>query len=424
MKRKKRIAYVLRRFPVLSETFILNEILAIERLGTRVEIYSTLQPRDPRFHEGLARLKANIRYLPDIFDLKSLARYNAKARRTFGPKYTRLLLKCILSFRPKLIWRFFQAGYVAQRAHERRIEHMHAHFANRATTIARLAHKLSGISFSFTAHAVDIYKDTVSKRVLARKIEDAKFVITVSDENKQYLDQIAPRSADVIVRLYNGIDLKHFSCGPARCNNLFTVLSVGRLIEKKGLDILIQACANLRDEDFDFCCLIVGKGRGRSKLVSLIEKLDLKDCVRLLSSHTQNEIVERYREADLFALPCIIGSDGNRDGLPVSIVEALACGVPVVSTYVTGIPEVVENERNGLLVAPENVKEFTNAMRRIMSDRDFHREIRANARATVLQKFDSEKTSATLRDYLTLADAIPNHRSGNKISPTPQSNRP
>ena len=209
-KRRYRVGYVLRRFPVLSESFILNEILAVEDLDTDVEIFAILQGRDPKFHEGVVKLDANIRYIPSFSDLKSLYRYNRRASKRFGAKYWKVFLRCLVSFSPTYVWRFFQAAYVAERACTRKLDRLHAHFANRATTVAQLAYQLSGIPYSFTAHAVDIYKNKVSRRVLKKKISDASLVITVSEANREYLQDLCKRDSSKLAVVYNGIDMNKF----------------------------------------------------------------------------------------------------------------------------------------------------------------------------------------------------------------------
>ncbi|MDC1198856.1 glycosyltransferase family 4 protein [bacterium] len=384
-----RVGYVLRRFPSISETFILNEVLEMEAHGREIEIYSILQPRDPKYHDGVTRLQASIRYIPNIFDLQSLWRYNRKAQQRFGWTYWRLLGSCLLTFRPMLVWRFLQGAYVAERAVQRKLTHFHAHFANRAASVARMASKLSGIPYSFTAHAVDIFKEPLNKSVLRKKIADAKFVVTVSDSNKAYLEDFTNGEPDKILRIYNGIDLDRFTPGDGARSKRFNILCVARFVEKKGLDVLIDACAELKRAGIDFRCMIVGKGMMRQKLVDQIAANDLKAEVKLLGVHTQEQIISRHRAADLFVLPCVVGEDGDRDGLPVSIVEALACGVPVVSTPVSGIPEAVLDGVNGLIVPEGDRAALAQAMRRMIEEPELRDRLAAAARDSVVEKFSS-----------------------------------
>jgi len=407
LPRKKRIGYILRRFPSLSETFILNEVLAMEGLGTKVEVYSILQPRDPKFHEGITRLQASIRYIPTLGDLKSLARYNRRAYRSFGWRYLRVLASCVATFKPMQVWRFFQAAYIAERARERKIEHFHAHFANRAANVARLAHEISGIPYSFTAHAVDIYKNTVRPKILKKRITKAEFVVTVSDENQRFLRELAPAAADKIHRIYNGIDFARFGKSARPLNASFTILCVGRMVEKKGLEYLIQACHELKKQNFRFRCNIIGKGNLRPKLNAMINELDLKNEIKLVGVVTQDKIGAWFTDADIFVLPCIIAQDGNREGLPVSIVEALASGLPVVTTAVAGISEAVKDGENGFLVPEHDAMALAEAVRKLLVDRDYRDKLSRNARRSVQPKFDQDITAQTLKRLLTRGEAPP-----------------
>ena len=402
MAQGKRIGYVLRKFPVLSETFILNEMLALEARGARLYVFSLDRPNDPRFHEDLPKLKGRVAYIPDIFESKRLLEHGSRLRKSSSRKgYFRTLGYVLRRSRPSLGWRFLQACYVANEARRLGIEHLHAHFATRPATVAFLASKISGIPYSFTAHAMDIFKSHLDPRALARKIEEARFVVTVSDFNKAHLEERTPAAKGKVFRIYNGIPLARFSPNGVVAEEPFTILCVARLVEKKGIPVLLEACKVLRDRGVAFRCWIVGKGRTRPQLEELIERWNLGSQVRLLGPLTQGEVLKRYRSAHLYVLPCIIGSDGNRDGLPVSIVEALACGLPVLTTPVTGIPEVVRDRVNGLLVRPGDSDSLARAMLDVMSDRALYETLRANARPSVESMFDLARTAETLHRLFT-----------------------
>jgi glycosyltransferase involved in cell wall biosynthesis len=394
------VAYVLRRFPKLSETFIVNEILALEALGQPFCIFSLLPSRDPRFHEDLSRIKASISYVPDLFEPGTLLRYNLRAARRRPREYAAALCDALGRPRPLQLWRLLQAGYVAERARCLHVRHLHAHFATEATRVAALASRISGIPYSFTAHAVDIYKKDVDRRLLVRHVERAAFTVTVSESNLEHLRKLANGSAHKIVRLYNGIDLDRFEPRRGPSQRPFTILSVARLVEKKGLDVLVEACRLLRERGAGFRCWIVGKGAERARLEAMIRRHGLRGRVELLGPHTQAEIVARYREADLFVLPCLVAGDGNRDGLPVSLVEALASGLPVVATPVTGIPEVVRDGHNGLLVPSGDAPRLADAIESLMRDGAHYESLRANARVSVEKAFDLRRTSRVLHALL------------------------
>jgi glycosyltransferase involved in cell wall biosynthesis len=393
------VGYILRKFPVLSETFILNEILALESRGVDVHIFTLAPSRDPRFHEGVGRLKATIHYVPGPTELRPLFEHARRQARRSGPRYRRQLVRVLRTGRPKLLWRFLQASYVADRARRAGVQHLHAHFANHPATVAHQASALLRIPFSFTAHAYDMYRDA-DPDVIARKMRDARFTVTISEYNSNYLRTIANGRAPRIELVRNGIDLQRFAPPPSRPPAPFTILAVARLVEKKGLPFLIEACRNLRDRGVDFRCLIVGKGAQRPLLDGLVRQWTLENRVKLLGALPQQEIVQLYHSANVLVLPCIVGDDGNRDGLPVSIVEALACGVPVVSTPVTGIPEVVRDGENGFVVPERDASALTTAIERLVCDRGLQHRFEVAARASVEQDFDQEKTAARLHSLL------------------------
>jgi glycosyltransferase involved in cell wall biosynthesis len=393
----KRIGYVLRRFPILSETFVLNEILALEALGVPVHIFSLGPPKDPRFHENLAKLQASITYIPDIHYLKTLLRYSKRARSHFGSTFDSTLLYVLKKRQPTFLWRFLQSAYVAEKSRRMGIDQFHAHFAARATSVASLASKMTGIPYSFTAHAYDIFKDNTNSKALSARVNDSRFVVTVSEYNKEFLNRAVNGSSQKIVMVRNGIDLNNFVPADTRPTTPFTLLAVGRLIEKKGYDVLIEACAQLRDRGLDFRCWVVGRGPRKSRLKAMIDERNLGKHVRLLGPHTQQEVLKRYRKAHLFVLPCVIGPDGNRDGLPVSIVEALACGLPVVTTPVAGISEVVRHQHNGLLVPERDPLQLAASLETLITDRYVYDGLKSNARASVEAVFDETRTAVELQ---------------------------
>ena len=256
-----RVGYVLRRFPVLSETFVLGEILALEKLGLDVTIFALAPTRDPKFHEGLSRLRASVTYVPGILEWKDVLKANRRIHAKNPQRYRSALWKALRTLDPTFVWRFLQAGCVAEKARSQKIQHLHAHFANRATTVAALASRLTKIPYSFTAHAFDIFIEG-SPRHLVDRMTRARFVVTVSDFNVRFLESLLSGGEQVkLVKIYNGIDLARFSPGaPLPPPPPLRILAVARLVEKKGLPILVEACALLRDRGVDFRCDIVGKG--------------------------------------------------------------------------------------------------------------------------------------------------------------------
>jgi colanic acid/amylovoran biosynthesis glycosyltransferase len=387
-----RIGYVLKMFPRFSETFILHEILAHEAAGAELEIFSLRAPTDGRFHEALARVRAPVHYLP-YHDLK-LATFWAEVERT-----AQVLPDSWPALQEGLcedVRDVYQALLLAQNVRARAITHLHAHFASVATTVTRLAARFAGIPFSFTAHAKDLYHESVQPEDLRRKLQDAATVITVSDYNVAFLQENYGPAAEQVRRIYNGIDLEEFGYHPP-LDRPTQVLAVGRLIEKKGFDDLIAACAMLRQRGRDVECTIVGAGPLEADLASQIERLGLADRVRLIGPRPQGDVCALMREAAVFAAPCIIGADGNRDGLPTVLLEAMALGTPCISTDVTGIPEVLADGETGLMVPQHDPVALADAIERLLDDPALCLRLSENARFRVEQSFDLAANTEQIR---------------------------
>ncbi len=375
--RRAGIGYVLKRFPRLSETFILNEILALERLGVDVEIFSLLRPPPEARHGLLSELRARITYLPafkklaDIemaegLDLRlcSLASSLPTNDHCFGPLFPGKTVEQVAALHLK-------ASTLAVLANARGIDHFHAHFCSDATTVALLASKLAGIGYSFTAHARDIFHvyaspeaDDAMRRI---KVDAATFAVTVSDYNKKHLAGLAPTSADRIHRIYNGIDLNRFRPAPS-AGDANLVVAVGRLIEKKGFSDLIDACRLMRDDGVRFRCKIVGDGPLREDLLAQVSALDLSGCVELVGVMRQEQLIPTLGEASVVVLPCLVSRSGDRDGLPTVLLEAMALGRPVVTTTVSGGPEIVAHGETGLLVEPQNAMALAASIEVLLGD--------------------------------------------------------
>lgn len=393
-----RVGYILRKFPVLSETFILNEILALEQVGIDVHIFSVDRPNDPKFHKDLHRLKSHVTYIPDILHMGLLWKGRKSAAKKFGGSFTESLVYTMRHLNPSLGLRFLQSCFVALEAKKRGIEHFHAHFATRATTVAFLSSKIAKIPYSFTAHAVDIFKESICRKALRKKLEASKFVVAVSEYNKDFLEGLVENGQDKIVKIHNGIDLSVFQPGPGIADGHFTFLCVARFIEKKGHRILVEACHLLKKRRKEFRCLLVGQGTLQESMEKLVTARGLEDKIIFLGPRTHEEVLSLFHCSHVFVLPCRMGSDGNRDGLPVSIVEALACGLPVVTTPMTGNPEAVNDGHNGFLVPFDDPLATANAMCALMEDPSLYARISRNAASSVAQTFDIKRTTRQLAD--------------------------
>lgn len=402
-----RLAYLLKTFPRLSETFILNEILGLERLGMQLQIFSLRRPAAEPLHPGVSELKSSVTYIPSLSwkfwpgALVQMIRSHLVLLATDSRRY---LATARFYFRVKRGSRFedfLQAPYLARALQRSKVTHLHAHFANVPTTVAELVHHLVGIPFSFTAHAKDIYLTAPAE--LARKISSATAVLTCTAHNQQYLAQLAGSSKNIRLA-YHGVDVEIFGATPrprsTGMRHLPLILSVGRYCEKKGFEYLIQACRRLADRGFTFHCQIVGYGELQKELQSLIADLGLQDSVFLLGKMKQDQVATLYRQARMFVLPCIVTDQGDRDGIPNVLIEAMASEVPVVSTEVSGISELVKHAHNGLLVPPRDPHPLADAMELLLLRSDLRRRLAQNGRKTVLGNFTLEASARHVHHIL------------------------
>jgi colanic acid/amylovoran biosynthesis glycosyltransferase len=384
-------AYVLKMYPRFSETFILGELLARERAGERLEVVSLRQPVDGRFHAALAQLRAPVTYLPTTSSASEAWR-QLRTARSSRQAITAHLDELLAAEAGDAV----QAVRLAELVRERGLTHLHAHFASVATTVARLASLLSGVPYSFTAHAKDIYHESVEPEDLRRKLADAHHVVTVSDYNLAHLRETYGADADRVHRVYNGLDLREAAWSdPADRAPL--VVAVGRLVEKKGFDVLLDALARLHERCPSARAVIAGDGALAGDLRAQRDRLGLQDVVELPGPLPQTEVRDLLARAAVFAAPCVVGPDGNRDGLPTVLLEAMAAGAPAVSTDVTGIPEVVRHEQTGLLVPQHDAAALADALERLVTDRPLASRLSRAARALVETSFDVHVQADTLR---------------------------
>jgi glycosyltransferase involved in cell wall biosynthesis len=399
-KADRRIAYLVKTFPKISETFVVREILALERQGVDLAIYALRRPEESKSHSINGAVRARVSYLPAVL-----------AENRFGLLWTQLilLLRRPIRYVQALLFAlgraeagrgkdFLQATYLARELVRTKIAHLHAHFINEPAGVAELAHRLSGIPYSVTAHAKDIYLSPQAE--LVRKMTRAKFVVTCNDYNRRYLEAMAVQGTP-IVKIYHGLDAELFSTDAAvdPAAGAPLLLSVGRLRPKKGFHVLLDACGLLKIGGHKFRCVIAGYGPLREELEKRMAKLGLGDTVSLTGMLTQEEVIALYKQASLFVLPCQITADGDRDGIPNVLAEAMAMELPVVTTNVAGIPELVEHDRSGILVRSEDPVELAAAIARLLDQPQLRRRLGKAGREKVCRLFAAEKNAAQLKGH-------------------------
>jgi glycosyltransferase involved in cell wall biosynthesis len=409
-----RIGYVVKRYPRYSETFIVREILAHEQAGLAITIFSLRATNDGHFQDLLARVRAPVHYLYHAG--QGLLPEGLSAIVTAAHFWTTLreattvvpgLWAALGEARDEEARDVYQAATLAAEVRRQNITHLHAPFASDACTVARLAARFAGISYSFTARAKDIFLDSVRPEDLRRKLRDAAGVVTVSDYHLDYLRQTYGPLAARVQRIYNGLDLDEFLYLPPH-DRPPVILAVGRLVAKKGFADLVEACALLAARGRPFRCRIIGDGVLRADLRAQVERLGLQGRVELAGPLPQGEVIRQMQGAALLAAPCVVAPDGDRDGLPNVIQEALALGTPVVTTDVTGIPEVVRHGETGLLVPQHDPPALADAVERLLADPDLRVRLAAGGRRLIEAEFDNRRTSERRRALFGATQALGN----------------
>jgi len=391
-----RIGYVVKRYPRYSETFIVNEILAHEADGLDVDIFALRPPVDTHFQNGISQVRAPVHYLPSGSVKSTEFWKSVRNMDELSPEIWPTLAKA----RHASVVDVYQAVRLAEHVRERKINHLHAHFATAAATVAQMAARIADISFSVTMHAKDIFHESVDPADLESKIADSRFVVTVSEFNRDYL---AGKFGfqEKIHCIYNGLDLDLFQFHPPTDGSK-KICAVGRLVPKKGFTHLIEACRILSENRVDFTCDVIGSGELESDLNNQITSSGLQDQVKLLGPLPQNIVLEKICASTVLAAPCVVGPDGNRDGLPTVITESLALGTPCISTDVTGIPEIIRHGKTGILVTQGSATELADELNRLLSDQKLCLALAQNARQLVESEFDGKNNVARIRELFPL----------------------
>ena len=397
------LGMLLKGYPRISETFISNEIAALEARGFRVVILSMRQPREHFAHTSISRIQAPVVYLPtELFSamlrgLPALFMLMLTRRTHFGTAVDLLRTRMKSSKRPHITLKhFFQAAYAANAVIKHGVGHLHAHFAHSPTSVASFAAAFTGLRYSFTGHAKDVWTQEPVK--LVPKLAKAKFIITCTSANKAYLSTLAAQSGTPVDRVYHGIDLSLFQYEPRLDppEEPYQILSVARLTPKKGIDTVLKALAKMRTDGVDFQYTVIGTGEDDAALEALAQKLGISKRVKFLGVQPHHVVLEHLYQADAFVLGCRVLENGDRDGVPNVLVEAMACGVPVVATNVSAIPELVTQGRTGMLVAPDDPEALSYNLRRILTEGNLRAEIIPSARQVVEKTFDVEKNADVL----------------------------
>lgn len=422
------VAYVLMGYPRMSELFIASEIARVEQQGIRLRLL-VLKPQDEdRHHPVVDRIVAKPVHLPGFTDLadRSFVRWLRDNLAAYVPSIRRAATRHPLrlarvtgwalaqawrerrGLRPRAVYakEWMRAAFVTDHLSSGdAVTHLHAHFAHGTTTVTWWAAHLLGLPFSFTGHAKDIYQDDQNpKGLLARKMTAAAFVVTCTGANRQHLETVGTDTPVHV--MYHGLNADFAglldTAAPAPPPDRLRIISVGRLVEKKGFDVLVDAVARLAERGVDVTAAIAGEDGDHAATVrERISTAALDDRIEFLGTMSQAELFDEYRRSSLFALACRITVDGDRDGIPNVLMEAMAAGLAVVSTAVSGIPELIEDDVNGLLVPSEDAEALADAIWRLAKDPALSRRLADAGAATIAERFDGEALAEQMAGLFT-----------------------
>ena len=395
------LAYVFERFPSFTQTFCVRELLELERLGLRPLIFSIHDTRDENIRHFPDSLFDRVHILPPPDELIEVVKSRKDANEF--PQGVVLTLRHWGNRQDKL--RIYEAAYIGSEMQRAGVRHAHSHFAGIGARTCFWLKPFYGHTYSFTGHANDIFCDRPtatdkSTVTLEHLIREARFVTTVSDFSARKLKQQFPFAKRSVHRVYNGLDLEPFARAiDGSKDHPPVILSVGRLIEKKGFDDLIRAMGIMRNKSGTpvAACKIVGDGPLHDELSELISSTGTDDCVTLLGPKSQSKIIDLLASASIFALPCVTEQDGGMDNLPTVIMEAMAAGLPCVSTRLAGVPEMVIDGKTGKLVAERDPEAFADALNELLAASSQQRSALGLAGLqTAREKFAKEVTAQQL----------------------------
>jgi glycosyltransferase involved in cell wall biosynthesis len=386
------LAYLFERFPSYTQTFCFREVAELRRQGHSPVIFSVRQSANEPIRDREMTFP-EVSYLPAEAEL--VREVDRSARKRLLPE---AVVREVAAWGRKTDFlRLYQAAWLGPRLQEQGIKHVHAHFAGLAARTAYWIDHFFGIGFSFTAHANDIFAPKPFEISLGKLFAAARAVVTVSDFAVEYLRRKFPEESSRIHRVYNGIDVERFRLSDVSARPP-VLISVGRLIEKKGFADLIEAGRLLHQRGIGFRVEIIGEGPQEPTLRAQIGKAGLGDLVQLTGALAQDEVRARLGRSTIFVLPCVTEKEGGMDNLPTVIMEAMAAGLPVVSTAIAGVPEMVQNRVTGILLSEHDPKQLAETLAALLADETHLRSLGRAGRERAAELFAIEKNVDRLRE--------------------------
>jgi len=394
-----KVSYVMSRFPKLTETFVLYEILALEKLGIEVQIHPLLRERQAVSHPEVLRLLPRVRFLP--FLSLPIVRAQLHFLRRKPAAYLRVLWDVLRGTWGSANFFFGALGIfpkVVRFAYEIQkdgIGHIHCHFASHPAVAGFIIHRLTGIPFSFTAHGSDLH---VEQRFLDRKVREAAFVVTVSAYNKELIvRECGEDIREKIHVIHCGVDPEVFRRLPQRMKQgPPRMLCVASFEEVKGHAYLIEACRILLSRGTPFACDFVGDGPLRRTVEAQIKQANLQEVIQVHGPRSRPEIARMMADADIMVQPSVPTRSGKREGIPVVLMEAMASELPVVSSELSGIPELVDNGHTGLLAAPRDISALADALQTLLQNAELRSRMGRLGREKVVWEFNLHRSAEML----------------------------
>jgi len=385
------LAYLFERFPSFGQTFCYREVAELAHQGVTPPIFSIRNPKDEPPQDWDARIVRRVHYLPEERELLETVRRASKKQ-----KLTPEIVAALDEWgRRTDFLRLYQAVYVGLRLRKMGIGHVHAHFMGMAARTAFWIHKFFPVTFSFTAHANDIFAPRNFEIGLDKLVDTARVIVTVSDHSKKFLQERFPEHADRVHRIYNGLNLAEF--GRADFSSAPPlILAIGRLIVKKGFADLIRACGLIAERGKSFRCEIIGEGPLENELRGQIERLNLQNHVTLSGAKPLSEVRRRLAAANVLVLPSVIDPEGGMDNLPTVVMEAMATRLPVVSTNIGGIPEMVVENETGFVMQPNDPSALADAIEKLIGDRSLAQRLGQAGSERARELFSIEKNAREL----------------------------
>lgn len=389
------VAYIAGQFPLRSETFVYREVRELRKRGWTVHTFG-LKPVTEETPAELRDLRESTSIVYDDGSPygKALAHPFASLRALLDA--FRTTEPATMKSRLKLIVQSAVAAEFAKQLKSLGVQHVHAHFAHAPTSIAMYAARSAGLPFSFTGHANDLFQ---RRQLLRKKLARARFVSCISRWHRDLYQKLTPREEENYPIIRCGIDTEIFAPVQKRPTDVPQLLTVCRLVEKKGVDALIRAMARLRQNQLVTQLKIVGDGPLRPKLESMTREFALTEHVQFVGAQDSEFVRKAMTEADMLVLPCRVDSSGDRDGIPVVLMEAMACGLPVVSGDLPAIRELVVDRKTGLRVDANNIDDIATAIATLCRDQQMSKSLGYAARELVMCEFSLSKAVSMLETH-------------------------